>query len=250
MKKADLILPCRVTGTRLYGKPLQFIDIEQRLTILENLVKYFDDTGLIENVCLAISDEEENYGFIRLAEKHGWKYIMGHPLNVLGRINKAIDHLKSETIFLISTENPFVFVEGLRALYESHMAGGYDYSMFSNLPEGSVVGLIKAEALKISERDGFDRHRSELVTSYIFDNKEKFKLNIVEPDKKYQRPDVRITVDYPEDVAFCRRIYSAMNGRKQLVSIAQVIEFWDGDAESRKLVESIGIDWGHGRLWS
>ena len=39
-KKCDAILPVRVTGTRLYGKPLQLLDIENRVTILEYLVKY------------------------------------------------------------------------------------------------------------------------------------------------------------------------------------------------------------------
>lgn len=249
MKKLDAVLPCRVTGTRLYGKPLQLIDIEERVTILENLVKYLSSTNILNRICLAISEEEENYGFVRLAKKYNWEYVFGDPLDVLGRVIKAIDHIKAENVLFASTENPFLYVKNLRNLYVEHLDKDYDYSMESDLPDGAAVSILRSESLRISHRDGEDRHRSELVTSYIFDNRNRFKINLKEPEKGFKRSDIRLTVDYPEDLVFCREIYYRLRGRDRLIPMDEIITYWDMNTESRKQVEQIGVDWGHGRLW-
>lgn len=247
--KMDIILACRVTGTRLYGKPLQFIDIEKRITIVEYLIQYMQQSKNIRKVCLAISEEKENFGFIRLAESKGWDYILGDPINVLGRIVKAIEHLQSETVILSTSENPFMCNEFIDDLYIKHFQGNYDYSMVSNLPEGTNFAIIKASALKTSQEKGENRHRSELVTSYIFDHQDQFKLNIVEPEAKLKRSEVRLTVDYPEDLIFCRQVFQALRGRERLIPVSEIIDFWDKHPNLRKPLETIGIDWGHGRLW-
>ncbi len=246
----DAILACRIAGTRLYGKPLQLLDIENKITILEHLVKYIKTSQYLNSVCLAISDEKENFGFIEMAEKNGWRYILGDSSDVLGRILKAVDAFDTNTVLRATTENPFIVDNLIDTLFEEHRTGDYDYSMFSNLPEGAGFSLIKAEALRISHRKGTSRHRSELVTSYIFDNKDEFKLNIQTPEAKLRRPDVRITVDYPEDLIFCRKVYRDLKGYEKQIKITEIIDYWDQNEETRRPVERIGIDWGHGRLWA
>lgn len=246
----DAMLACRNTGTRLYGKPLQLLDLENKITILEHLVKYIKTSKYINSICLAIADEKENYGFADLAEKNGWRYVYGDPIDVLGRILKAVNKFDTDIVFRDSTENPFLYSDYIDKLYEQHAEKDCDYSMFSDLPEGSSFSLIKAEALRISHKKGASRHRSELITSYIFDNKEDFKLNIQKPDGNLRRPEVRITVDYPEDLVFCRKVYRDLKGNENLIKISDIIDYWDINEELRRPLENIGIDWGHGRLWA
>ncbi len=248
--KFDAMLACRVTGTRLYGKPLQLIDIEKQLTILEYLVMYIRQSQYIDSICLAIADEKENYGIADLAEKNGWNYVFGDTVDVLGRILKAVDKFDTQMVFRITTDCPFIFHERLDELYEQHIRGNYDLSKFSELPEGTGYSIMKAEALRICHIKGTSRHRSELVNSYIFDHQDEFKLNIQKPDEKLRRPEVRVTVDYPEDLVFCRKVYTALDGRKRCIPIAEIIDYWDNNEELRQPLEEIGIDWGHGRLWA
>ena len=247
--KLDAMLACRVTGTRLYGKPLQLLDIENRITILEYLVRYLEQSKSINSICLAISDEKANYGFAELAEKHGWKYVFGDPVDVLGRILKAVDKFDTDMVFRITTDCPFVYYNYIDELYEQHLAGDYDLSKFSNLPEGAGYSIQRAEALRICHEKGSARHRSELINSYIFDNQEEFRLNIRKPEERLRRPEVRITVDYPEDLVFCRRVYKDLKGDEKLIEISDIIDYWDRNEEIRRPLEEIGIDWGHGRLW-
>lgn len=247
--KFDAILPVRVTGTRLYGKPLQLIDIENEITILEYLVKYIQASKYIEDIILAISDRKGNDGFVEVAEKNGWKYMFGDEIDVLYRMIKAADKFGTEVIFRGSTESPFLYYKDMDKLFGKHVKGGYDLSKYSDLPEGSGYSLNNAEALRICHKKGKSRHRSELVNSYIYDNQDDFKIYTEKPEEKLNRPEVRITVDYPEDLVFCRQVYKALNGKEKLIEISDIIGFWDANEEIRKPMEEIGIDWGHGRIW-
>ncbi len=249
-QKCDAILACRVNGARLYGKPLQYLDIENQTTIIEYIVQYIKRLRHIDSICLAIANGKINYGFAELAEKHNWQYVFGDTIDVLGRILKAIDKFDTDHVFRITTECPFVYYDYIDELYEQHLVDNYDLSKFSDLPEGSGYSIIKSDALRISHKKGSTHHRSELVNSYISDNKEQFKLLIRKPEDKLRRPEVRITVDYPEDLVFCRKIYHDLNGKDRLIRIEEIIDYWDNNPVIRKPMEEIGIDWGHGRIWA
>jgi len=248
-QKFDAILPCRITGTRLYGKPLQLIDIKNNITIIEYLVKYIKKSKYLKNIILAIAENKGNEGFVDIAEKNGWKYMFGDEIDVLGRMIKAADIFGSKTIFRGSSESPFLYYNNLDKIIEKHIEGDFDLSKISNQPEGSGFELCKVDALRISHKKGTARHRSELVTSYIYDNQSDFKIYSEEPEEKLKRPEVRITVDYPEDLVFCRKVYQALKGDTKLIEISDIINFWDDHPQIRKPMEEIGIDWGHGRLW-
>ena len=248
-RKLDAILACRVAGNHLYGKPVQFIDIDRQITILEYLVRYIKGLVGIDKICLAISDQRENVIFESIAEKNGWDYVYGDPLDVLGRILKAAEKLGTTDVFRVTTESPFIYIENFSSLWNRHVTEKFDFSSFSNLPTGTTFEIISVKALQKSHEDGLDKHRSELVSSYIFDNREKFKLQIMEVDLQLQRSEVRFAVDYPEDLAFCRKVYHDLKGFENLVRIKGAISYWDDNPETRKQVELIGTDWGHGRLW-
>lgn len=243
------ILACRNGGTRLFGKPLQLLDIDKQVSILDYLVKQIKLAKHIDIICLAVAEGKDNYVFADIAEKNGWEHVFGDVADVLGRVLKAIDKFEIDTVFRGSSESPFLYYELLDRIYEEHLAGDFDFSEFSSLPEGSGYELIKADALKTAHDRGTERHRSELVTSYIFDHQDQFKLNIQKPKENLRRPEVRVTVDYPEDLVFCRRVYKDLKGAERIISIADVVEYWDANEQLRKPLEEIGVDWGHGRLW-
>lgn len=245
----DAIFTVRATGTRLYGKPLQLIDIEQRMTILEYLVKYLEKSQRIGRTILAIADSKGNDIFADLAEKHGWDYMFGDEIDVLGRIVKAANQFGTDVIFHGSSESPFLHYHDIDRLYDRHVEGGFDLTKLSSLPEGASYSITSTSAFRTCHDKGTSRHRSELINSYIFDNQHEFRIHVEPPASMYCRPEVRITVDYPEDLTFCRRVYRALQGGTSMVEIADVIAFWDANPEVRRPMEEMGIDWGHGRLW-
>ncbi len=247
--KFDAILPCRMTSTRLYGKPLQYIDIKNKITIIEYLVNYLKTSKYLDKVIIAIADSKGNDILAEYAMKNNWEFIFGDEIDMLGRMIKAADQYGSNTIIQGSTESPFMYYNNIDEVFKMHIENDFDFSKTDYLPDGAGYAFFKTDALRVSHKKGNSRHRSELVSSYIFDNPNEFKINSVSPNKKLKRSDIRITVDYPEDLVFCRKIYTNLNGEKDLVEMSDIIDYWDNNCNLRKDVEEIGVDWGHGRLW-
>ena len=53
-KKLVAVLACRNDGTRLYGKPLQNLDIKKGVTILDYLIKNLKKFNFIKDIVIAI----------------------------------------------------------------------------------------------------------------------------------------------------------------------------------------------------
>ena len=70
-------LACRNQGTRLYGKPVQNLDIESGIRIIDNVISCLQSIQCIDEVVLGISEGIENEIFVRIAEENGLKYIIG-----------------------------------------------------------------------------------------------------------------------------------------------------------------------------
>jgi len=247
LKTIDAILACRVQGTRLYGKPLQPL-VQGGITIIESLFEYLKEIKSIRKIVLAISEGYENNGFIHLAEKYNFPYVIGDEHDVLQRIIDATHQEETENVFRITTEGPFVIYEYADSIIYEFLQGNYDWASYKDSPEGTGFELISIDALEKSHKQGTKRNRSELVTSYIAENQNEFKILFKELPLHMQRPEVRLTVDYAEDLVFCQKIYKELKKKNKLISVEEIINFWDNNPDIRKPVEKIGLDWGTGRL--
>ena len=69
MTKLVAAIAVRNTGSRLYGKPIQNLDIMDSITILDNLVDCIKTISCIDEICLGISEGIENEIYIDIAKK-------------------------------------------------------------------------------------------------------------------------------------------------------------------------------------
>ena len=72
--------------------------------------------------------------------------------------------------------------------------------MIKDVVDGVGFAIHTLDSLLISHRNGSSKHRSELCGLYIMENPKKFKIVKILPDKSLCRNDMRLTVDYPEDL--------------------------------------------------
>ncbi len=241
-------LACRVQTTRLYGKPLQLLSIKDNISILEYLLDHLAATSEIAETVLAISTGEENTPFITLAKKRGLRYIIGDEQDVLGRLIAAGELAQADIVFRVTSECPYVYMEGLPWCIEEHTKQKASLTAILGLPEGAYFELINLLDLKKSHEEGESRHRSELCTLYINEHPELFKINTLTlGDETLKRPDIRLTVDYPEDLIVVREIYTALKKTHEFISIKECIEFLDNHPQLNAL--NNWIDSGKGRIW-
>jgi len=249
-KRVVAALACRVQSTRLYAKPLQLIDIENNVTILEYLVKQLQSKKEIDQVVLAISEGEENNPFVKFAEEKNLDYVVGSEKDVLGRLIAAGEKGRADIVFRTTSECPFVYLDNLDEILEKHISGNMDLTVIEHLPECVYYELVNLTALKKEHQDGEDRHRSEFCTLYINENPEKFNIQKIGiEDPSLRRPEIRIVVDYPEDLIVVREIYKALarGAKDSFIPIKDIINYLDSHPELKAL--NGWIDAGEGRIW-
>lgn len=230
-------LACRNQGSRLYGKPLQNLDIEKGISILEYMIQWLRTVEQIDDIVLGISVGSSNLCFIDFAKQHGVEYIVGDEHDVLFRLIACGEKSGATDILRLTTESPFTYFEGIAQAWQEHVDGGFDCTFLDNVPDGSGIEIHKLSALKYSHDNGQKKHRSEMCSLYIRENKDKFKINHLPPPDVIRRPDIRLTVDYPEDLVLCRKVYEHFKELAPRIPLVKIIEFLDQNPRLKELVE-------------
>lgn len=237
-RKLVCVLACRNQGSRLYGKPLQNLDIKKKVRVLDYIIKYVKKIKIIDDIVLAISKEQDNLEYINIAKKNKIKIITGDELDVLKRLIKGCELVNGTDVFRITSESPFIFDE-MKIIKESWINHQNNKVDFTSTPTGVIDGcgyeIISLSALKFSHRNGGKRHRSELCTLYIRENIKKFTISKVKTPNYLFRKDLRLTIDYPEDLILCREIYKNVNNKK----LKTIIKFIDKSKNLKKLCKRI-----------
>lgn len=219
-------LACRAESTRLYGKPLQLVG-EQ--SIISHQISQLKNIEQIDDVVLAIADTSSKQAFISTANNHGIPYIVGNEKNVLERIINSGKSVEADFVVRTTTENPFIYTEQIKDQIKHATIKNADLVVARDLPLGSFTEVISMEALEQSNQFGNEKHRSELVTSFITENPHSFNIYGIEPPKELKRPDVRLTVDYPQDLILVRSIWDGVSNREDPYSLRTILEYYDSE---------------------
>lgn len=227
-------LACRVNGSRLYGKPLQ--QLGAGVTILDQIVAAIRTFPVVAETVLGISEGTPNLAFVDRAHAWGCQYIFGDQQDVLsrlvacGRIGVATD------VFRVTTESPFFDYSMLETAWRHHVERGNDITVLDHVPEGAGFEIYALGALERSHREGIDGDRSEFCSNYARFNQSRFKISLLKPSPECARIDLRLTVDYPEDLVVCRAVYQALIARAPRIPLADIVCFLDSRPDLKSLV--------------
>jgi spore coat polysaccharide biosynthesis protein SpsF len=234
MRQLIAALACRVGGSRLYGKPLQNLLNEQ--TILDQILATIDQLAAIETSVLGISEGIENQPFVDVAKRHGIPYVFGDETDVLSRLISCARLVAASDVFRVTTECPFMYHEIVNEAWRRHVANDNDVTTIDGLPEGTHFEIYKLTALELSHERGTAHHRSEGCSRYIREHRDEFQVEVMEASAEYLRPELRLTVDYPEDLVLCRRLYEYFEEEAPLIPLEKIIRHLDLHPELTALV--------------
>jgi hypothetical protein len=112
----------------------------------------------------------------------------------------------------------------IKESWTNHQINKVDFtSTPAKVIDGCGYEIISLSALKLSHKNGKKKHRSELCSLYIRENKKKFICSEVITPNYLLREDLRLTIDFPEDLILCRAIYKNIKNKK----LKKIIEFVD-----------------------
>lgn len=235
-KKLVAAIACRNNGSRLYGKPLQNLDLENGTRIIDNIIDHLNKIDIIDEIVLGISEGIENDIYIEIAKEKKIPFIRGSEKDVLKRLISCGEKAKATDIFRITSESPFLFYQSIYDLWELYNRDNLDAIFQDDIIDGCGFEIISLNALKISHSKGEDRHRSELCTLYIRENPKKFRLKKIKADKILDRKDLRLTVDNPEDLIICRELFNVFKSQAPQFNIYDLVEYLDKNPSLKKLV--------------
>ncbi|MCB0056670.1 MAG: N-acetylneuraminate synthase family protein [Caldilineaceae bacterium] len=230
--KVAATLACRAESVRLYGKPMQLVGDRP---IIHHLIRQLRMVSALDEIVLAISEGPSQGVFVDFAQREGLPYVVGPEKDVLKRLIMAAEAVGADIALRTTTENPYIYWENIDELIRLHVENNADLTVTERLPLGAFVEIISVDALRKSHRHGEDRHRSELCTLFIAENPDLFTIQRVAAPLEIERPDIRLTVDTPQDLIVVRAIWDALQNDNELIRMADIVEFLDAHPEIRQI---------------
>ena len=220
-------LACRNSGSRLYGKPLQNLDVDRNYCILDNIVACLRSVDCIDDIVLGISEGIENKVFKDYAYDRGLEYIVGDETDVLMRLIQCGNYCAASDIFRVTSESPFVNFEMIESAWSSYCNSAFDALFLDDVVDGCGCEIISMAALERSHSKGDSKHRSEMCTLYMREHPSEFEILKPSSPKNLIRKDLRLTVDNPEDLVICRKIFANFKDLSPNIPVSLIIEFLD-----------------------
>jgi spore coat polysaccharide biosynthesis protein SpsF len=238
------IVAARMNSKRMYGKPMKLIEGK---SIIEHVIERLKVSKLIEDIVIATSHKKENSVFIELAKKLKVHYFIGDEEDVLGRYFWCAKGFNAGHIVRVTSENPLIYVDILDDVIRKHINSKSDFTYIDKVPLGCSIEIISFTALKKSYKLGNERHHSELVSLFINENKNLFRILAITPKREVQKSDYRLTVDTEQDLQLMRIIYSKLYTKEKIIKLEDVINFLNKNPYLLKI--NAGISVGTSRIW-
>jgi len=216
---------------------MQYLDIKNKVSILEHQIRLLREIPSIDDIVLGISEGADNNCYYDFANKNNIKFISGREENVLERLILCLDKAGGTDAFRITTESPFIYYEPIIDSWNYHQENNLDFSYLDNVPDGCGFEIIGVNALIQSHQKGLSKHKSELCSLYIRENLEKFRSHCIEVPDEIRRLDIRLTVDYPEDLIVCRAVYRNFNFLAPKIPVDRILKYLDLNSNLKKLVD-------------
>lgn len=235
MTRVVAVVQARMGSERFPGKMLSHLG---RQTLLDWVLTRVLQSKNLDQVVLATSTNKQDDQLVAAAKKFQVASIRGSETDVLDRFVLSANETKADLVVRICADNPFVAAEEIDRLILDHQAKTSDYScnhqqkLGNNYADGFGAEILSAKLLSELARNTTEKSHREHVTSYIWDNQSKFKINALIAPSDLAFPEVKLDVDTPEDMSRLCKFVEQYEVTTQ-TSAAQIIrEFRKFSAEN------------------
>jgi len=225
-------LPAKVLAD-LHGRPM-----------LERLIERVSKASVVNGIVLATTTAPEDDVLEALAARLGIGCHRGSVEDVLGRVLGAAQAFGAEHLVALTGDNPLVDPELINDVVAFYRQGRFDYVTTTHMhhsrkwqaertfPVGVSVQTFSARVLAEASANTTDPVDREHVSFYIYNHPERYRLGAFAAEGKYaawRKPELRLTVDTPEDLALMRAIFGVLYPRNASFSTGEAIRLVDGD---------------------
>ena len=207
MTKIVASIEARMGSSRLPGKVM--LDIEGKPAI-GRLIERLNKSKLIDDLIIATTTNVKDDILCNWAEKNNIHYYRGDEYNVLNRVFNAHLMMSSDHVVEVTGDCPLIDHEIIDQGIEIYLSNDYDVVTNVVKPsysQGIDVQIFKFELLKWVEENINDRVVKEHVSIHFYENPHKYKTYHMLAPKELYAPNIRMQLDYKEDLIFIKKIY-------------------------------------------
>jgi len=222
------ILQARTSSTRLPGKVMRDL---VGAPMLQRQIERILRAGSIGKLVVATSTDPSDDAVAALCQALGVACHRGPLDDVLGRFAGALEAFgPSDHVVRLTGDCPLADPEVIDATIARHLEAAADYTSNTlklTFPKGQDVEVMRAEHLAAAATEAIDPYEREHVTPFLYRHPQRFRLANLE--RQPPLPDLRWTVDTPEDFAFVERVYRALYAENPAFSSADVLQLTADD---------------------
>jgi len=207
VKSVFAFLQARMGSTRLPGKGL--LRIAGR-TLIARAVERLRAATMLNEVVVLTTHLLDDDAIAEEARHLGAPVFRGPELDVLGRFQEAAERYKPDIIVRATGDNPLIDIGSVDRITRALRSSRLDYCMECDLPVGAATEAMTREALLRTAKRGKTPHHREHVTTYIKEHPEEFRIAFLSPPDILRRPEIRVTVDTPQDFIYLESLISCL----------------------------------------
>jgi spore coat polysaccharide biosynthesis protein SpsF len=232
--RTTCIVEARMTSSRLPGKVLAQA---AGRPLLAHMIARLQRARRLDGIVIATTTNASCDPIVALAQELGAGVFRGSEDDVLGRVLGAAQADGADRIVEVTGDCPLIDPALVDAVVDAFDEAGVDYcsnTLEASYPRGMDVQVfptaVLAEVAALTD-DPVDR---EHVSIYIYEHPERYRLRSVRADPP-QAPELRLTVDTPEDLALVRAVFETLHPRDPAFTLADVLALLDAHPELRAL---------------
>lgn len=226
--RAAIFIPVRVESTRLPHKC--FLQVKGK-SVLEHLIERIKLARLPEMIVLCTTTSPTDDSLVDLAQKCGVQHFRGSEKDILKRHLDAATNFGIDFMANVDGDDIFCDPELVDRTVEAYVKGHADFIKWDGLPLGVSPCGFSVEALrKVCQMK--DETDTETGWSRYFTDTSMFKVEILKHEnKELNRPDIRLTLDYPEDFKLIEKIFENLYLQNKIFTLKDIIQLLERKPE-------------------
>ena len=241
-RKVDIIVEARMRSTRLPGKVLL---PAAGKPLLELMLERLRRIPGVTDIIIATTHDRSNQVILDLAESMGIPVFRGDEDDVLKRVLDTARAYRTDVIVEITGDNPLIDPEishqviseflkrGDAVDYVSNDVGHHRLDWELSFPVGFSTKVFSTRKLaEVAERTHHAVDR-EHVVNFLVKNAERERIVNVTAQGIYRRPEIRLTLDTPEDYRVIKGVFESLYPGNPRFDARDIIEFLDANPALR-----------------
>jgi len=243
----DIFIPARLDSKRLPKKHLQTIN---NIPLIEHLINRLRKSQKIRQIVVCTTDKTSDDELVNFLEKKKILYYRGIENDILTRFLDASKKFNTDIIIDVEGDKLYTEPEFVDQVVEEMEKGCYDFIIGNDsstvfnpnnhlvhgiIPTGIRVSTLARMCSLANDQNRETGYKEIFVNSPLI--KKKFLLFTL---KLKVPPNLRLTIDYPEDLAFARRLFTHLENNHTYQDILKVI---NNNPDLLKIIDNINNKW-------